>query len=143
MKKFIPILAFLLIVVAFFGFMDSPKKLDTKELGSHLACHINIENCTQRFNEKDVEISMTPKPLKAMVPTTLRLKNLGDYENLSVIIQGVNMDMGKIKSEFVKKGDIYEANVMFAACVGDMLYQGVLYSNDRAIGFKFEFIIEV
>lgn len=141
MKKLILILAFLIIIFGgFFWFMNKP---DTKELGSHLSCNLNVKNCIQQFNSKDVEISLTPKPLRAMIPTTLRLKNLGEYENLSVIIRGVNMNMGEIKSEFVKKGNIYESNVMFTACAGDMLYEGVIYSNGKPIGFKFEFMLKI
>ncbi|QOQ87343.1 hypothetical protein [Campylobacter corcagiensis] len=142
MKKIIPVLVFLLIAGEFFWFINKPSKFNAKELGAHLSCHINIEDCSVKFGQKDVEISLNPKPLKVMIPTTLRLKNLGEYENLSVILKGVNMNMGKIESRFVKNGGIYEANVIFSACVGDMLYEGVLYSNGKPIGFKFEFLLE-
>ncbi|NLY03943.1 MAG: hypothetical protein GXZ15_03795 [Campylobacter sp.] len=141
MKKVLLALSIVLFLVGCDSKTNNNRQIS--EVGAHLTCHLNIEDCTQEFNGKTTEISFTPKPIRAMMPTTLRITNLGDYENLSVIVSGVNMDMGKIHANFVKKGDVHEANIMFSACVGDMLYEGVLYNDKEPIGYKFEIVIGI
>lgn len=141
MNKILPII--IAIIAAFVILFTQGKSTSVSKLGSHLTCHLNVEDCSYIYNDKQVDVSLSPKPLRAMVPTTLRVKNLGEFENLSVVIKGVNMDMGEIRADFVKKGDTYEAMVMFSACVGDMLYEGVLYSNLEPINFKFELLLGI
>lgn len=146
MKKYMAIFSVILVLVGAWFFIVNKSevkknKVNVSELGSHINCHLNIENCIYEYNDKNVEVSLTPKPLRAMVPTTLRVKNLGNFENLSIALKGINMNMGEIRSNFVKKGDTYEATVMFTSCVEDMLYEGSLYSNSKPIGFKFELLL--
>ncbi|EAL8148085.1 hypothetical protein FSE45_08830, partial [Campylobacter coli] len=81
MKKIFFILASglsLLILYIIFDFyvLKDRMTLSQTEVLSPLSCDLNIENCTYSFKDREVLISMDPKPLQSLEITNLKIKNL-------------------------------------------------------------------
>ena len=145
MRKIIFILSFafslltLYIIFNFYVFKDvKPNKENTT---IPLECDLNIKDCKYKFNDKEILISLTPRPLQSLNPINLKIKNLGDYENLKIKIYGLNMYMGEIKPKIhkINKTD-YESKIILATCVLDIMrFRVELMQNDKPIGFHFDF----
>ena len=106
-------------------------------------CDLNLQNCVVKFGEKSVEISLEPKPLRSMVPLSLRINGLdGEYKNLKAHIYGLNMDMGTIKADLAKKGEIYIGNIVVSSCVTTMKYRLELFDGEKSLGISVDFVLE-
>ncbi|EJQ5726076.1 hypothetical protein NZY91_002098, partial [Campylobacter coli] len=118
MKKIFFILASglsLLILYIIFDFyvLKDRTTLSQTEVLSPLSCDLNIENCTYSFKDREVLISMDPKPLQSLEITNLKIKNLGNYKNLKIKIYGLNMFMGDIMPRVTKINETdYESRLV-------------------------------
>lgn len=129
----------LVAVFLLFGCSDSKKEVNLQ----NGECDLNLQNCVVKFGEKSVEISLEPKPLRSMVPLSLRINGLdGEYKNLKAHIYGLNMDMGTIKADLAKKGDIYTGNIVVSSCVTTMKYRLELFDGEKSLGISVDFVLE-
>ncbi|MPO19494.1 hypothetical protein F9752_09580, partial [Campylobacter jejuni] len=99
MKKIIFILAFAFVIVILYIIFDfyiikDSKKITKADFSTPLTCDLNVKDCTYSFNNKEVLISLNPKPLQSLDVTNLKIVNLGNYNNLGIKIYGLNMYMG-------------------------------------------------
>lgn len=115
--------------------------LSQTEVLSPLSCDLNIENCTYSFKDREVLISMDPKPLQSLEITNLKIKNLGNYKNLKIKIYGLNMFMGDIMPRVTKINETdYESRLVLAACVLEVMrFRAEVFEDDKPIGFHFDF----
>ncbi|EHG2512590.1 hypothetical protein J4078_001693, partial [Campylobacter jejuni] len=102
MRKIIFILAFAFVIVILYIIFDfyiikDSKKITKADFSTPLTCDLNVKDCTYSFNNKEVLISLNPKPLQSLDVTNLKIVNLGNYNNLGIKIYGLNMYMGEIK----------------------------------------------
>ncbi|EKJ0823933.1 hypothetical protein PID81_001097 [Campylobacter coli] len=146
MKKIFFILASglsLLILYIIFDFyvLKDRTTLSQTEVLSPLSCDLNIENCTYSFKDREVLISMDPKPLQSLEITNLKIKNLGNYKNLKIKIYGLNMFMGDIMPRVTKINETdYESRLVLAACVLEVMrFRAEVFEDDKPIGFHFDF----
>ncbi|HED7879875.1 TPA: hypothetical protein R6B12_000351 [Campylobacter coli] len=146
MKKIFFILASglsLLILYIIFDFyvLKDRTTLSQTEVLSPLSCDLNIENCTYSFKDREVLISMDPKPLQSLEITNLKIKNLGNYKNLKIKIYGLNMFMGDIMPRVTKINETdYESRLVLAACVFEVMrFRAEVFEDDKPIGFHFDF----
>ena len=129
----------LVAVFLLFGCSDSKKEVNLQ----NGECDLNLQNCVVKFNDKVVEIALEPKPLQSMVPLSVRISGLGNnYANLKAHIYGLNMDMGTIKADLSKKGDIYAGNVVVSSCVTTMKYRLELFESEKSLGISVDFVLE-
>ncbi|HHS6526428.1 TPA: hypothetical protein ACTN4Q_001391, partial [Campylobacter jejuni] len=96
MKKIIFILAFAFVIVILYIIFDfyiikDSKKITKADFSTPLTCDLNVKDCTYSFNNKEVLISLNPKPLQSLDVTNLKIVNLGNYNNLGIKIYGLNM----------------------------------------------------
>ncbi|EGD3032643.1 hypothetical protein H8327_001663, partial [Campylobacter coli] len=100
-----------------------------------------IENCTYSFKDREVLISMDPKPLQSLEITNLKIKNLGNYKNLKIKFYGLNMFMGDIMPRVTKINETdYESRLVLAACVLEVMrFRAEVFEDDKPIGFHFDF----
>ncbi|HDX3452541.1 TPA: hypothetical protein ROD35_001537 [Campylobacter coli] len=146
MKKIFFILASglsLLILYLIFDFyvLKDRATLNQTEALPSLSCDLNVESCTYHFKDRKVLVSMDPKPIQSLEVTNLKIKNLGNYENLKIRIYGLNMFMGDImpKVNKVNKTD-YESKLVLAACVLELMrFRAEVLEDDKPIGFYFDF----
>ncbi|EIZ5327533.1 hypothetical protein MPT76_001382, partial [Campylobacter jejuni] len=101
MRKIIFILAFAFVIVILYIIFDfyiikDSKKITKADFSTPLTCDLNVKDCTYSFNNKEVLISLNPKPLQSLDVTNLKIVNLGNYNNLGIKIYGLNMYMGEI-----------------------------------------------
>ncbi|MPP78119.1 hypothetical protein F9681_08565, partial [Campylobacter jejuni] len=99
MRKIIFILAFAFVIVILYIIFDfyiikDSKKITKADFSTPLTCDLNVKDCTYSFNNKEVLISLNPKPLQSLDVTNLKIVNLGNYNNLGIKIYGLNMYMG-------------------------------------------------
>lgn len=142
MKKVL-ITLILLLIMLLGGIFLFNKKEQSIDLTSDLTCHLGIQDCEFNYDNKKVKISITPKPLRAMVPTTVRVIGVKqNFKNLNVEIKGLNMNMGIIKTNFIKKGDDYEAILSFNACSTDMVYNMKFFDDNNPIGLEAKFVMK-
>ena len=72
-----------------------------------------------------------------MTPNTLKISNLeGNFTNLNAKIKGVNMNMGTITANFIKKDEIYEGELIFSSCYKDMLYEISFFDDKKPLNLK-------
>ncbi|EHK0172048.1 hypothetical protein KCA50_001722, partial [Campylobacter jejuni] len=100
MRKIIFILAFAFVIVILYIIFDfyiikDSKKITKADFSTPLTCDLNVKDCTYSFNNKEVLISLNPKPLQSLDVTNLKIVNLGNYNNLGIKIYGLNMYMGE------------------------------------------------
>ncbi|EBH4137611.1 hypothetical protein FKP47_08350, partial [Campylobacter jejuni] len=98
MRKIIFILAFAFVIVILYIIFDfyiikDSKKITKADFSTPLTCDLNVKDCTYSFNNKEVLISLNPKPLQSLDVTNLKIVNLGNYNNLGIKIYGLNMYM--------------------------------------------------
>lgn len=142
MKKVL-ITLILLLVMLLGGIFLFNKKEQSIDLTSDLTCHLGIQDCEFDYKDRKVKISITPKPLRAMVPTTIKLSGLNEnFTNLNVKVEGLNMDMGIIKADFIQKGEIYEGILSFNACSTDMVYNMKFFDGNNPIGLEAKFVMK-
>lgn len=126
---------FFLILVILFGFVGCDKK--EKKTQFDLSCYLNIEDCEVAYSGKKVLFSFSNKPVRAMTPNTLKISNLeGNFTNLNAKIKGVNMNMGTLKTNFIKKDEIYEGELIFSSCYKDMLYEISFFDDKKPLNLK-------
>lgn len=136
MKKKLVIFTILFTVVALFLLAFNKKEKDIKTEFS-LDCYLNIENCEISYKDKQVLFSFSNKPVHAMTPNTLKISNLeGNFTSLNAKIKGVNMNMGTIKANFIKKDEIYEGELIFSSCYKDMLYEISFFDDIKPLNLK-------
>ncbi|EAI1680039.1 hypothetical protein EHS30_08440, partial [Campylobacter jejuni] len=93
MRKIIFILAFAFVIVILYIIFDfyiikDSKKITKADFSTPLTCDLNVKDCTYSFNNKEVLISLNPKPLQSLDVTNLKIVNLGNYNNLGIKIYG-------------------------------------------------------
>lgn len=136
MKKKLVIFTILFTVMALFLLILNKKEKDIKT-EFNLDCYLNIENCEISYKNRQVLFSFSNKPVRAMTPNTLKISNLeGNFTNLNAKIKGVNMNMGTIKANFIKKGEIYEGELIFSSCYKDMLYEISFFDDKKPLNLK-------
>ena len=136
MKKKLVIFTILFTVMALFLLIFNKKEKDIKTEFS-LDCYLNIENCEISYKNRQVLFSFSNKPDRAMTPNTLKISNLeGNFTNLNAKIKGVNMNMGTIKANFIKKDEIYEGELIFSSCYKDMLYEISFFDDIKPLNLK-------
>ncbi|MFK0432531.1 hypothetical protein ACISOK_06165, partial [Campylobacter jejuni] len=84
MRKIIFILAFAFVIVVLYIIFDfyiikDSKKITKADFSTPLTCDLNVKDCTYSFNNKEVLISLNPKPLQSLDVTNLKIVNLGNY----------------------------------------------------------------
>ena len=105
-------------------------------------CDLNKQDCAVNFKGQSVKFAFATKPIVAMMPTTLSVSGLsGDFEDLSVEIYGVNMNMGRVKAALQKRGDAYTASITMSACVSQMHYRIELFEKGKALGLSADFLM--
>ncbi|EAJ6225431.1 hypothetical protein A0X89_00880 [Campylobacter coli] len=146
MKKIFFILASglsLLILYLIFDFyvLKDRATLNQTEALPFLSCDLNVESCTYDFKDRKVLVSMDPKPIQSLEVTNLKIKNLGNYENLKIRIYGLNMFMGDIMPKVNKVNETdYESKLVLAACVLELMrFRAEVLEDDKPIGFYFDF----
>lgn len=146
MKKIFFILASglsLLILYLIFDFyiLKDRATLNQTEALPSLSCDLNVESCTYDFKDRKVLVSMDPKPIQSLEVTNLKIKNLGNYENLKIRIYGLNMFMGDIMPKVNKVNETdYESKLVLAACVLELMrFRAEVLEDDKPIGFYFDF----
>lgn len=70
MRKIIFILAFAFVIVILYIIFDfyiikDSKKITKADFSTPLTCDLNVKDCTYSFNNKEVLISLNPKPLQS------------------------------------------------------------------------------
>lgn len=146
MKKLIFLsLAFVIVLALAFYLSSLTKPTNNarreliKELNP-LECDLNIQACEYNFKGKTVQVFFDEKPLSSLSQTRLRIENLGDYKDLNARIYGLNMYMGDIVPNFEKEGQSYEATIVIAACVIDIMrFRVEFFDADEPLGFYFDF----
>lgn len=126
----------LFILVILLCFIGCNERKDIKTEFS-LDCYLNIENCEISYKDKQVLFSFSNKPVHAMTPNTLKISNLeGNFTNLNAKIKGLNMNMGTLKTNFIKKDEIYEGELIFSSCYKDMLYEISFFDDKKPLNLK-------
>lgn len=112
-----------------------------KAISEPLSCDLNVGACSYRFKDKEILVSLDPKPLQALDITYLKVKNLGDYKDLKLKIYGLNMFMGEIKPKLVKLEDgTYESKIVLSSCTLDIMrFRAEFIQDGKPIGFYFDF----
>ncbi|MBZ7954339.1 hypothetical protein H2278_05750 [Campylobacter sp. W0018] len=142
MKKIFFILIFALILSVLYFILNhniSKKEPRINTLKS-LNCDLNINDCAYTLKDKQIIISLNPKPVKSLQNTKLLIKNLGTYENLELKIYGLNMFMGEIKPKIyqINKTD-YESQFILSSCfMHTMRFRAELVDNNKSL-FYFDF----
>lgn len=106
-----------------------------------LVCSLNLQSCETEFQGEKVSFDISPKPVRFMEKTTIKISNLkGNYENLTLKIYGVNMNMGTITTKLNKIENGYEAVVALSSCLlVTMRYRAEIFNNDSSIGLSIDF----
>lgn len=131
----------LCIVGAFFAiiFINKPDLPSPAKVQSNLQCDLNKNDCYDSSGK--VSFSLTPRPVMAMVPTTLKINGLsGNFDNLNARLNGINMDMGEIRVDLEKRGDSYAGVMVISSCVvSAMQYKVELFDNDKKLNISTSF----
>ena len=94
------------------------------------SCDLNKEDWVVLYKGKKISFAFAIKPIPTMMPTTPKISGLkGEFDDLSVEIYGVNMNMGRIKGKLEKKGDSFFASITLSACVSQMHYKIELFEK--------------
>lgn len=146
MKNFI-IITFVAIFsgVLFALVMISYQKEDVKVIKNFelnpLVCSLNLQSCKTDFKGEKVVFDIEPKPVRFMEKTTIRITNLKeDYQNPTLKIYGVNMNMGTISAKLHKTENGYETVVALSSCLlVTMRYRAEVFSNESSTGLSIDF----
>ena len=101
-------------------------------------CDVNKNECPLLSKNGNINATLLiyPKPLITMAETTFKFSGLPDLKEPNVRIYGLNMEMGIIKSELEKSGDVYTANIIISACVESVMkYRLEVLDGDKEIAY--------
>lgn len=130
-----------LILIALFFIACNDEKIDENYLNTPLKCSINKDICEVNFKGKQVSFEILNRPIRFMEESKLIIKGLPKYDNLSLNLYGLNMDMGVIKADFerLENGD-YESIFVVSSCLlSTMRYRLELLNNNKKIGLFIDF----
>ena len=110
-------------------------------------CSLNDGPCTASFPEGGtMELSASPRPLRPMVPLRFSLRMEGmDGEEASLVIYGINMDMGRFPVTLRKSGPgMFDGSGIVPTCVGAMTWQveAIVPVAGERLGGRFRFTTE-
>ena len=114
-----------------------------KEL-SPLACDLNATSCKLMYKNKELEVSLSPRPIMVLDELELRIRGLDEIKGLQAAIYGLNMYMGDVVGEFERQesGD-YVASVVLSSCaLPIMRFRLELLQGDRPLGSYIDFDVE-
>ncbi len=106
-----------------------------------LECSINKEICEIDFKNSKISFEIANRPIRFMNESKLIIKGLPNYDNLSLKLYGLNMDMGIIEADLKKleNGD-YESEFVVSTCMlSTMRYRLELFNNNKKIGLFIDF----
>ncbi|ANE35570.1 hypothetical protein CIG11343_0491 [Campylobacter iguaniorum] len=108
---------------------------------SNVTCDLNLDNCSVQVSGEPVTFAFSPKPLVAMVPTSLKIYGLkGEFKELKARIYGLNIDMGVIEVDLEKRSDIYMSNVVLSSCVVSLMqWRLELFEGKKPLGIHIDF----
>ncbi|MBZ7987133.1 hypothetical protein [Campylobacter canadensis] len=102
-----------------------------KEEEKELKCSINKDEFCIKDN---IKYSLKNRPIRFMQESILFIEGLKNYDNLNIRIYGLNMDMGVLKAQAVKKDKIYEVEFLLNFCfVKDMRYRIELFNGEKSL----------
>jgi len=155
MKKIITVFSFIFIIVGIFwmsyNFMttsteDPPEFADVNNSLDPLKCDLNNKACEMEFNGQKLKIDISPRPIYAMRPFSFKIingANLG-LKDPNLVIDGINMDMGSIKTRLEQKGDNLVAQVVLSACVVEIMrYRFKVLDGKKETGFFVDFDLKL
>lgn len=105
---------------------------------TNATCDVNQNECPLLSKNGNINATLLiyPKPLITMAETTFKFSGLPELKAPNVRIYGLNMEMGIIKSELEKTGDIYTANIIISACVESVMkYRLEVLDGDKEIAY--------
>lgn len=142
MKK---ILYSFFIIIIFCGiiFLFYGNKNNKHVVKTDITCDLNIKDCEILQNNEVIKFSFSPRPIRPIIPTSLKITGLDNLNEPSVVIKGVNMNMGEINADLIKKGKTYETTVVFNSCVDNMLYEIQIFEKNKFTGIKMQVIMPV
>ena len=142
MKK---ILYSFFIITIFCGiiFLFYGNKNNKNVVKTDIKCDLNIKDCEILQNNEVIKFSFSPRPIRPIIPTSLKITGLDNLNKPSVVIKGVNMNMGEINADLIKKGKTYETTVVFNSCVDNMLYEIQIFEKNKFTGIKMQVIMPV
>ena len=142
MKK---ILYSFFIITIFCGiiFLFYGNKNNKRVVKTDIKCDLNIKDCEILQNNEVIKFSFSPRPIRPIIPTSLKITGLDNLNKPSVVIKGVNMNMGEINADLIKKGKTYETTVVFNSCVDNMLYEIQIFEKNKFTGIKMQVIMPV
>lgn len=142
MKK---ILYSFFIITIFCGiiFLFYGNKNNKHVVKTDIKCDLNIKDCEILQNNEVIKFSFSPRPIRPIIPTSLKITGLDNLNEPSVVIKGVNMNMGEINADLIKKGKTYETTVVFNSCVDNMLYEIQIFEKNKFTGIKMQVIMPV
>lgn len=128
-------------LISIFVIFFSSCKNENEVLNEPLGCDLNLQDCTYKFKDKEVFVSLNPKPLQALDITYLKIKNLDGYENLKLKIYGLNMFLGELKPKLIKlENGNYESKIVLSPCTLDVMrFRAEFMQDEKPIGFYFDF----
>lgn len=130
-----------LIFIALFFIACNDEKIDENYLNTPLKCSINKDICEVSFKKNQVSFEILNRPIRFMQESKLVIKGLPKYDNLSLKLYGLNMDMGIIEADLKKleNGD-YESEFVVNTCLlSTMRYRLELFNNNKKIGLYIDF----
>ncbi|MCD8213055.1 MAG: hypothetical protein LUC34_03240 [Campylobacter sp.] len=155
MKKFLTLLSFVFIVAGliwscykFFTTSneDPPQFANININLKPLSCDLNQVACTVNFDGVELKFELSPKPIYAMRPVTLKITNGAklDLKTPELEIYGLNMDMGTIRAKFEKKGDDLVSLIVLSACVVDVMrYRFDVVDGGLKTGLYMDFDLKI
>ncbi|WP_139453175.1 hypothetical protein [Campylobacter armoricus] len=108
-----------------------------------LECDLNTQECTYNFKNKQVLVTLNPKPITALNELDLNISNLGDYKKLNARVYGLNMYMGDIVPQFKKNNNTYYAKLVLSSCTLDIMrFRIELFDDETPLNFYFDFDVK-
>ena len=104
------------------------------------ACELNESECELDTKYGKITLSFEPRPIRAMVESTLVIKGLKGVKKPRVHIYGLSMYLGHLREDLEpnEKGDL-EAEVMIAPCDDEKMVFALEVLDDEEIIAKTEF----
>lgn len=130
-----------IIIFLMLFFVACNDEVSEEYLKTPLKCSINQEICTKKYKNNEVIFEIENRPIRFMSESKLIIKGLPKYDNLSLKLYGLNMDMGIIEANFTRleNGD-YESEFIVSTCMlSTMRYRLELFENSKKIGLFIDF----
>lgn len=104
------------------------------------ACELNESECELDTKYGKITLSFEPRPIRAMVESTLVIKGLKGVKKPRVHIYGLSMYLGHLREDLEpnEKGEL-EAGVMIAPCDDEKMVFALEVLDDEEIITKTEF----